>query len=121
MGSPVADVPSSTQAEAEAHLSPAPELIADRYELGERVGSGGMGEVYAARDRKLDRAVALKFLRKDMASQEDLRSRFEAEARAAGRLSHGNVVGVFDSGEHDGNPFIVMELLSGRTLADEVA
>ncbi|HEX2150187.1 MAG TPA: serine/threonine-protein kinase [Actinomycetota bacterium] len=121
MGSPVADVPSSAQAEAEAHLSPAPELIADRYELGERVGSGGMGEVYAARDTKLDRAVALKFLRKDMASQQDLRSRFEAEARAAGRLSHGNVVGVFDSGEHDGNPFIVMELLSGRTLADEVA
>lgn len=94
-------------------------MIAGRYELGELVGSGGMGEVYAARDTKLDRAVALKFLRKDMASQEDLRSRFEAEARAAGRLSHANVVGVFDTGEHEGNPFIVMELLSGRTLAEE--
>jgi len=96
-------------------------MIAGRYELGELVGSGGMGEVYAGRDTKLDRAVALKFLRKDMASHEDLRSRFEAEARAAGRLSHANVVGVFDTGEHEGNPFIVMELLSGRTLADEAA
>ncbi len=98
-----------------------PNLIADRYELGERVGSGGMGEVYAGRDTKLDRPVAIKFLRPDMASQADLRSRFEAEARAAGRLSHPNVVGVFDTGEHEGRPFIIMELLSGRTLADEAA
>lgn len=96
-------------------------MIADRYELGELVASGGMGEVYAARDTKLDRAVALKFLRRDMASQDDLRTRFEAEARAAGRLSHPNVVGVFDTGEDRGIPFIVMELLSGRTLADEAA
>lgn len=118
MGSPVVPVPSSAYSEGENPVKPA-EMIAGRYELGELVGSGGMGEVYAGRDTKLDRAVALKFLRKDMASQEDLRSRFEAEARAAGRLSHANVVGVFDTGEHEGNPFIVMELLSGRTLADE--
>lgn len=96
-------------------------MISDRYELGELVGSGGMGEVYAARDLKLDRAVALKFLRPDMAAQPDIRSRFEAEARAAGRLSHPNVVGVFDTDEDEGRPFIVMELLSGRTLADESA
>ncbi|CAN5897751.1 serine/threonine-protein kinase [soil metagenome] len=119
MGSPVVDVPSSVRTEAEESLSPAPELIAGRYELGELVGSGGMGEVYAGRDTKLDRPVALKFLRKDMASQEDLRVRFEAEARAAGRLSHANVIGVFDTGEHDGSPFIVRELVSGRTRADE--
>lgn len=119
MGSPLHDVPSST--EPEPALTPVPELIAGRYELGELVGSGGMGEVYAGRDTKLDRPVALKFLRKDMASQEDLRTRFEAEARAAGRLSHANVVGVFDTGEHNGNPFIVMELLSGRTMGDEAA
>jgi serine/threonine protein kinase len=119
MGSPVVPVPSSAYSEGEKPVSSAPEIIAGRYELGELVGSGGMGEVYAGRDTKLDRPVALKFLRKDMASQEDLRTRFEAEARAAGRLSHANVVGVFDTGEHDGNPFIVMELLSGRTLADE--
>ena len=98
-----------------------PNVIADRYELGELVAAGGMGEVYAGRDLKLERAVALKFLRKDMAAHPELRSRFEAEARAAGRLSHPNVVGVFDTDEHDGTPFIVMELLSGRTLADEIA
>ena len=119
MGSPLHDVPSST--EPEPVLTPVPELIAGRYELGELVGSGGMGEVYSGHDTKLDRPVALKFLRKDMASQEDLRTRFEAEARAAGRLSHANVVGVFDTGEHNGNPFIVMELLSGRTMGDEAA
>ncbi|HEU4866285.1 MAG TPA: serine/threonine-protein kinase [Actinomycetota bacterium] len=118
MASPVVPVPSSAYSEGEKPVNSA-EMIAGRYELGELVGSGGMGEVYAGRDTKLDRAVALKFLRKDMASHEDLRSRFEAEARAAGRLSHANVVGVFDTGEHEGNPFIVMELLSGRTLADE--
>jgi serine/threonine protein kinase len=118
MGSPVVPVQSSAYSEGEKPVNSA-EMIAGRYELGELVGSGGMGEVYAGRDTKLDRPVALKFLRKDMASHEDLRSRFEAEARAAGRLSHANVVGVFDTGEHEGNPFIVMELLSGRTLADE--
>ena len=119
MSSPATQVPSGAYSKGDKPVSAAPEMIAGRYELGELVGSGGMGEVYAGRDTKLDRAVALKFLRKDMASQEDLRSRFEAEARAAGRLSHANVVGVFDTGEHEGNPFIVMELLSGRTLADE--
>lgn len=100
---------------------PATELLADRYELGDLVASGGMGTVHRGTDTKLDRAVAIKFLRADMAGQEDLRSRFEAEARAAGRLSHPNVVAVFDTGEHEGAPFIVMELLSGRTLADEAA
>jgi eukaryotic-like serine/threonine-protein kinase len=119
MSSPATQVPPGAYSKGDKPVSAAPEMIAGRYELGELVGSGGMGEVYAGRDTKLDRAVALKFLRKDMASQEDLRSRFEAEARAAGRLSHANVVGVFDTGEHEGNPFIVMELLSGRTLADE--
>ena len=56
-----------------------------------------------------------------MASEDGVRERFEAEARSAARLSHPNVVQVFDSGEHDGIPYLVMELLPGRTLADEVA
>ncbi|HEX2053803.1 MAG TPA: serine/threonine-protein kinase [Actinomycetota bacterium] len=104
-------------------MSPEPDsnLIAGRYELGDLVASGGMGHVYAARDVKLDRAVAIKFLRPDMAAQPDIRARFEAEARAAGRLSHPHVVGVFDTDEDEGRPFIVMELLSGRTLLDEAA
>lgn len=97
------------------------ELIAGRYQVDELLAGGGMGQVFAGRDLKLQRPVAIKFLRPDMAAQTDLKARFEAEARAAGRLSHPNVVAVFDTGEHDGTPYIIMELLSGRTLADEVA
>ena len=96
-------------------------ILADRYELFEVVGRGGMGEVWAARDLRLGRSVAVKLLSAHMASEADVRERFEAEARSAARLSHPNVVQVFDSGDHDGTPYLVMELLPGRTLADEVA
>jgi len=95
--------------------------LADRYELVEVVGRGGMGEVWAASDLRLGRSVAVKLLSANMASEAGVRERFEAEARSAARLSHPNVVQVFDSGEHDGIPYLVMELLPGRTLADEVA
>ncbi|MDP1805885.1 MAG: serine/threonine-protein kinase, partial [Acidimicrobiales bacterium] len=95
--------------------------MGDRYELVEVVGRGGMGEVWSARDLRLGRSVAVKLLSPHMASEAGVRERFEAEARSAARLSHPNVVQVFDSGEHDGIPYLVMELLPGRTLADEVA
>lgn len=96
-------------------------LVLDRYRLGERIGIGGMAEVRRADDIRLDRPVAVKFLAAPLASQPDLRRRFEDEARSAARLSHPAVVQVFDSGEWEGRPFLVMELLSGRTLADEMA
>lgn len=76
--------------------------------------------MFSGWDSKLDRPVAIKLLRRDMVEQPDFRERFEAEIRAAGRLTHSGVVAVFDTGEHDGLPFMVMELLSGRTLADEL-
>lgn len=95
--------------------------IAGRYEILEVLGRGGMGEVCAGLDRQLDRPVAIKFLRVDLADQTALRDRFQREARAAARMSHPNVVSVFDIGEHEGIPYIVMERLSGRTLADELA
>jgi serine/threonine protein kinase len=98
-----------------------PTWIADRYELGEVVGRGGMGEVRAAADARLQREVAVKLLRADLAEIEEVRRRFEGEAQAAAALVHPNVVTVFDAGEEDGAPFIVMELLPGRTLADELA
>jgi serine/threonine protein kinase len=98
-----------------------PSWIAERYELGEVVGRGGMGEVRAATDIRLHRKVAVKLLRADLAEIEEVRSRFEGEARAAAALVHPNVVAVFDAGEEDGAPYIVMELLPGRTLADELA
>jgi eukaryotic-like serine/threonine-protein kinase len=97
------------------------ETIGDRYRLGERLGHGGMGEVFAARDLRLDREVALKLLRADLAEQDGMRERVVAEARLAARLSHPHVVGVLDTGEQDGRPFVVMERLSGRTLRDELS
>ncbi len=79
-----------------------------------------MGVVYRADDERLGRDVAVKFLRRDLAAHESVRDRFEREAMAAARLVHPNVVTVFDSGEEDGEPHIVMECLPGRTLADEL-
>ena len=97
------------------------ETIGGRYRLGERIGHGGMGEVFAAHDLRLDREVALKLLRSDLAEQDGMRERVVAEARLAARLTHPHVVGVLDTGEQDGRPFVVMERLSGRTLGDELA
>jgi serine/threonine protein kinase len=80
-----------------------------------------MAEVYAATDRRLRREVAVKLLLPAMAARPDVRRRFEAEARAAASLTHPNAVAVFDTGEHDGVAFIVMERLPGETLADRLA
>jgi eukaryotic-like serine/threonine-protein kinase len=97
------------------------ETVGGRYRLGERLGYGGMGEVFAAHDLRLDREVALKLLREDLAEQDGMRERVVAEARLAARLTHPHVVGVLDTGEQGGRPFVVMERLSGRTLRDELA
>lgn len=95
-------------------------LIAERYEVGPVIGHGGMGDVRRARDQRLERDVAIKFLRPDLAARPDVRARFEAEARNAGRLNHPNVVTVYDTGEYEGIPYLVMEFLPGRTLRDEL-
>jgi len=99
----------------------APSLIADRYEVGELIGRGGMADVHAGTDRRLGRPVAVKLLQGHMAAQPDVRTRFEAEARSAARLTSPHAVAVFDTGEHEGVPYIVMERLPGRTLADRIA
>jgi eukaryotic-like serine/threonine-protein kinase len=96
------------------------ETVGGRYRLGQRLGHGGMGEVFVAHDLRLDREVALKLLRADLAEQDGMRERVVAEARLAARLTHPHVVGVLDTGEQDGRPFVVMERLSGRTLRDEL-
>lgn len=97
------------------------DLLADRYELRGVLGRGGMAEVHDGWDTRLDRAVAIKLLYPAFNADPELRRRFEDEARAAAALNHPNIVSVHDSGEHDGTPFIVMERLPGRTLADEIA
>jgi len=94
--------------------------LGDRYELGAVLGRGGMGEVRSARDRRLGRAVAVKVLHPHLAAQPGVRRRFEAEARSAARLAHPHVVAVHDVGEEDGRPYIVMELVVGPTLEQEV-
>jgi serine/threonine protein kinase len=93
----------------------------DRYELREPIARGGMGDVHAAWDTQMDRPVAVKLLRPDLAHLPGMRARLQVEARTAAKLAHSNVVAVFDSGVHEGRPFIAMELLEGRTLADEIA
>lgn len=93
----------------------------DRYHVLELVGSGGMGEVYRAYDSKLKREVALKLLRHAAASSEalgDPSTRLMREAQAMARLSHPNVLPVFDAGEHDGLTFIAMEFVEGQTISD---
>jgi dipeptidyl aminopeptidase/acylaminoacyl peptidase len=85
------------------------------------LGSGGMGEVYRARDDRLGRDVALKVLRPDGAADPERLRRFEQEARAAGSLNHPQLLTVFDTGVHEGAPFLVFELLEGETLRERLA
>jgi serine/threonine protein kinase len=88
------------------------------YEILEPVGSGGMGEVYRARDPRLGRDVAVKLIATDGTPSPDRLRRFETEARAAAQLSHPNVVTLFDVGTHEGVPYLVLELLDGCTLRE---
>jgi serine/threonine protein kinase len=96
------------------------ELIAGRYEIGKRLGHGGMATVYLARDRELSRSVALKILADNLAGDDNLRKRFKREARLAAKLDHPNVVQVYDVGEEGDRPFIVMECVDGHSLADRL-
>lgn len=100
------------------------ELIANRYELGSIVGTGGMSVVYAATDNLLGREIAIKMLREDLAQDANFRQRFRKEAQNAGRLNHQAIVSVYDTGEtmRDGvsTPYIVMELVKGRNLREIV-
>jgi serine/threonine-protein kinase len=96
------------------------EVLAERYELLDVLGRGGMGVVYRARDRVLDRTVAVKVLPLDRAQDPTAVARFEREALAAAALSHRNIVSVFDFGADQETRFIVMEHLSGQSLAQRV-
>ncbi len=95
-------------------------ILADRYEMGALLGRGGMAEVFMGQDLRLGRTVAIKLLRGEMAAQEQFRNRFEAEARSAATLSHPNVVAIYDTGEDNGRPFIIMECLPGQTVENRI-
>ena len=94
--------------------------VLGHYRVLEKIGSGGMGEVYRASDQRLGRDVALKILKPSLSHDQDRLRRFEQEARAAAALSHPNIVAIFDIGMHDGGPYIVSELLEGRTLRERL-
>lgn len=95
-------------------------VLAGRYRIESLIGTGGMGEVYRAQDLTLERPVAVKMLRAEFASDKEFIRRFRQEATAAASLSNPHIVGVFDVGEDDGEHYIVMELVEGRTLKDEI-
>ena len=87
-----------------------------RYKIVDRLGKGAMGVVYNAHDSLMERSVAIKVMMTDLEDDPETSSRFYREARAAGQLVHPNIITIFDMGEDDGRPFIVMELLAGQTL-----
>jgi Tol biopolymer transport system component/tRNA A-37 threonylcarbamoyl transferase component Bud32 len=91
------------------------------YEIQSPAGAGGMGEVYRARDTRLDRTVAVKVLAGNLTGQPETLQRFEREARAVSTLNHPNICTLHDVGTQDGTPYLVMEYLEGETLADRLA
>ncbi len=90
------------------------------YEIQSALGAGGMGEVYRARDTRLDRTVAVKILPSHLSSNSEAKQRFEREARAISSLNHPHICTLYDVGHHDGTDYLVMEFLEGETLADRL-
>ena len=91
------------------------------YEIQSPLGAGGMGEVYRARDTRLDRTVAIKILPLYLSDNPEAKQRFDREARAISSLNHPNICTLYDIGHQDGTDFLVMEFLEGETLADRLA
>ena len=90
------------------------------YEIVSLLGAGGMGEVYRARDTRLDRTVAVKILPTHLSNNPEAKQRFDREARSISSLNHPNICTLYDVGQQDGVDFLVMEFLEGETLADRL-
>src|SRR5919198_605797 len=90
------------------------------YEIQSVIGAGGMGEVYKARDTRLDRIVAIKVLPESLAADPQFRARFDSEARTISQLDHPHICALYDVGEQDRTSFLVMQYLEGETLASRL-
>src|SRR5215831_6981268 len=88
------------------------------YEIISAIASGGMGEIYSAKDTRLDRLVAIKVLPSELSTNPESLSRFEQEARSASSLNHPNIVTIYDVGSFDSSSFIAMEFVEGKTLRE---
>src|SRR6185369_3620075 len=117
-GSPAAVLASVARNDAaEVDLAEIGTILGGRYRLVELLGQGGMARIYRAHDNQLDRDVAVKILRPEYGRDPDFGSRFRHEAQSAASLNHPNVVSVYDYGQDEAGPFIVMELVDGEDLA----
>ena len=108
-----------SQTGASADRSVGPRRIGD-YEVIEEIARGGMGVVFKATQRSLNRTVALKMVLEGTFARAEFRERFRTEAEAAASLRHPNIVAIYEIGEHEGQPFFSMDYVAGRTLADVV-
>src|SRR5262245_28998484 len=97
-----------------------PDTVISHYRVLSKLGAGGMGEVWRARDTQLNRDVAIKVLPAPFANDADRLRRFKQEALATSALNHPNILAIYDIGDHDGSPFIVAELLQGEELREQL-
>ena len=102
----------------QSHVALTDGVVVSHYRIIEKIGAGGMGEVYLAEDTELNRKVALKFLPPHLCQDDDCRARFKREAQAAAGLEHPNIVTVHEVGEYQGRPYIAMQHLEGQSLRD---
>src|SRR3974390_781680 len=109
-------VPSGSEPPSATNPLQTGSLLAGRYEIIDRLGGGGMGTVYKARDREVDRMVAVKVIRADLANDSDILSRFKQELILARKVTHKNVIRIFDLGRASGMRFITMEYIEGEDL-----
>lgn len=119
-GKPAATPPKATLREGDeksVHTVRIDETLSGRYTLRARLGEGGMGTVYLAHDKELDREVAIKLLAASLVNDAEVVERFEREARLTAKLDHPHIVPVYDVGRHEGRPYLVMKRLEGATLA----